>query len=617
MTEDEALIGQATSRAHDAAVSAAIETLLNCYVREGGAWRAVPATDVPELVEPGDTHLAVFPLAHLTATLLVGVRYLSPTRRHRFRMPVTMILAGEKPFAITLETVAEMLVGALAGRDDTAARPADTSAALARVRASARNVATFLEARDEEIDELFAAQPLSFIDSEQALLLGHMVHPTPKSRTELSGGDLVAYSPELAARFALHWLAVDASIVEHDSATGTPAPELTARLLRDDPLVDGAALAAALDGLGERVLMPAHPWELAHLREHDAVVAALLDDGAIVDLGPLGGAVTATTSLRTVYRADWPWQLKFSLHTRVTNSLRVTLPKELLRAVEAQRLLRTQIGERAAAVAPGLVMLQDPAYLTVRHGGEIVDGLSVLLRDNRWPAGSGPDADASALTTLCQDHPYGGRSRLGAIVGALARRLARDEHEVAREWFRRYLDVVIEPLVRLYVDVGLCMEPHQQNVVLELDDGWPTRAVYRDSQGYFHRAAAHADISAIIPGIGEASESIFPEALADERLVYYTFLNNALGVINALGVAGAIDERVLLDDLRGLLERERSRARSARYPATLLDRLLDDATWPCKANLLTRMNDLDELAGDFASQSIYVTIPNPLRAVVT
>ena len=108
------------------------------------------------------------------------------------------------------------------------------------------------------------------------------------------------------------------------------------------------------------------------------------------------------------------------------------------------------------------------------------------------------------------------------------------------------------------------MEPHQQNVLLELEDGWPARAVYRDSQGYFHREAAHADITAIVPGIGEASESIFPEALADERLVYYPFVNNALGVVDALGVAGCADERVLLGDLRAVLERERARAGAAR-----------------------------------------------------
>lgn len=593
-----------TARAHGAAVGAAIETLLNCYVREGGAWQPVVAADMPEFAQPGDTHVAVLELAG--ATLLAGVRYLSATHRHRFRTPVLLATDGDEPAEVGFDALAELLVGELGGSGPRA------RAALERIRASAEAVTAFLDARDGEIDRLWGPSPLPFVDAEQALLLGHMIHPTPKSRTEMSAEDVAAYSPELASRFALSWLAVDARIVEHDSATGTSAPRLAEALLRDDPGVDRVALDDALAGLGsERVLVPAHPWELAYLRAHDPAVASLLRDGSIVDLGRLGARVTPTSSLRTVYCEDWPWQLKFSLHVRVTNSLRVTLPKELRRAVEATRLLQTALGERAAAIAPDFTMLQDPAYLAVRHEGRIVDGLSVLLRENRWPRTS--TADASALTTLCQDHPYGGRSRLGRIVGAIAERDGRDEPAVARAWFARWCDVVIVPIVRLFGELGLCMEPHQQNVVLELEDGWPARAVYRDSQGYFHREAAHADIVAIVPGIGEESESIFPEWLADERLVYYPFLNNALGVVNALGVAGCVDERTLLAHLRAVLERER--ARGARYPATLLDRLLDDPRWPCKGNLRTRIGDLDELAGDFESQSVYVSIPNPLRGL--
>lgn len=601
------------SRARDAAVRASGESLLNCYMREGGAHEIVAASEMPRLARPGDTHLAVLALPRSDRTLLVGVRYLSPTQRHRFRLPAQIAAASGEVADASFDTLAAALAGALigAGGDGGPGAP-DPAALLARVHASVGAVETFLAAREDEIDALWSADPLDFTRSEQALLLGHLLHPTPKSRSEMRDGELRAHSPELAARFQLRWLAVDAGLVEHDSATGTPAPQMSERLLRDDPAVDGPSLDAALGELGDRVLIAAHPWELAHLRERDAVVAALLADGAIVDLGPLGSPVAPTTSLRTVCHSDWPWQLKFSLHVRVTNSQRVTLPKELRRAVEAARLLQTTVGERAAAIAPGLVMLQDPAYLAVRHGGELIDGLSVLLRDNRW-RGEGAPADVSAITTLCQDHPYGGRSRLGAIVGAIAGREGRSEADVARDWFAGYCDVVLVSLLRLFLDLGLCMEPHAQNVLLELEDGWPARAVYRDSQGYFHRAAAHADMAAIVPGIGEASESIFPEALADERLVYYPFLNNALGVVNALGVAGVADERDLLRDLRALLERERARAVGAPYPATLLDRLLDDATWPCKANLRTRLHDLDELVGDIASQSVYVRIANPLR----
>ena len=71
----------------------------------------------------------------------------------------------------------------------------------------------------------------------------------------------------------------------------------------------------------------------------------------------------------------------------------------------------------------------------------------------------------SALTVLCQDHPFGGRSRLARS----SRRSPRAaEAEVAREWFARYCEVVVVSLVRLYLDLGLCFEPHQQNTLLEL-----------------------------------------------------------------------------------------------------------------------------------------------------
>jgi siderophore synthetase component len=527
-----------------AASEAATTTLLNCYLREGGSG----VFDGDELVLPG-------------LDVRAEVSHRSAFFHHRFRGPARR--AGQPLKVVEL---AELLARAL----DPAAPP---DALLARVRESLDAVTAILETRGDEVERLWSAQPLRFEASEQALLLGHPLHPTPKGLC----GRLRQYTPELTPHFRLHWLSVDADIVAHDSATGTPAPELAARLLgRDAP--------------SGRILIPAHPWQAGYLAR---AAAHLFQAGDVIDLGPDGDEVTPTTSVRTVYRAQWPYMLKFSLHARVTNSMRVSLPKELRRAVEAARLAQTPVGEAARRIAPRLEILHDPAYLQIP--GE--DGFSVLFRENRWPG----DADVTALTVLCQDHPYGGRSRLAEIAGRLG----------AREWFARYCEVVVVSLVRLYLDLGLCFEPHQQNTLLELDGGWPERCVVRDSQGYFHREAAHADLCAVIPGLGEASESIFGEALADERLVYYPFINNALGVVDALAAGGCVSERVLLDDLRAVLERER--ARGGRYPHTLLDRLLDDELWPCKGNLRTRLNDMDELVGDIAEQSVYVTLPNPLR----
>ena len=617
MTEPGAPSDETPAQTHDVATGVATQTLLNLFMLEGGQWRPVPAADVPDLAAEGEDFVAVIPFPDLRAVLLVGVQHLSPTHRHRFRLPAELAVAGGNPVAVGFDTLAGMLVDQIGdtGEGDALSaggtRGPDPTALLAEIRHSVASVGSFLAARDEEIDALWDAEPMSFIASEQALLLGHDMHPTPKSRLQMSAEQIDAYGPESAARFQLHWLAVGPSLVEHDSALDTRAPQLTEQLLRDDPAVDVAALDAALEPLGERVLLPAHPWELGYLREHDDVAAALLADGQITDLGPLGSPVSATSSVRTVYEPAWPWQLKLSLHVRVTNALRVTRERELLRAVEGARLLGSEVGERVAEIAPDLVFLREPAFLLVRHGGELINGFSVLLRENRWTEDAGGD-DVSAIAVLCQRHPYGGRSRLAQIVSALAAREGRSEDEVARAWFERYAEVVIVPLVRLYLELGLCLEPHQQNVLLELDGGLPARAVYRDGR-IFHRAAAHDDLVAVVPGLGEGSDSGLEEQLAEAHLIHYLFLNNALGVVSALGSAGLADEPQLLRDLRALLERERER--ESRYPATVLDRLIDDETWPVKGNLRARLNDLDELSGGILNSTIFVSILNPLLSV--
>ena len=139
---------------------------------------------------------------------------------------------------------------------------------------------------------LWSADPLTFIESEQAGL--DRSHGPPDAEESLGDGEQRGdvYAPESQAQFALQasgWPSIPA-LVEHDSATGTPAARSSPRrLLRDDPAVDGAALDAALSDLGERVLLPVHPWELAHLRD-SAPVSGLIADGRIVELGELGGA---------------------------------------------------------------------------------------------------------------------------------------------------------------------------------------------------------------------------------------------------------------------------------------------------------------------------------------
>jgi siderophore synthetase component len=219
----------------------------------------------------------------------------------------------------------------------------------------------------------------------------------------------------------------------------------------------------------------------------------------------------------------------------------------------------------------------------VHVDGKPVEGLSVQLRENRWR--SDADADVSAVEVLVQDHPFGGPSRLGQIVTRLAQESDRPVADVAREWFARYADVTIVPLLRLYAELGLSLRTDQQNTLLELEGGWPVHCVLRGACGSIVGQAAHDDVAVCGAGIGEGP-----------------FLDNALGVINALGVAGAIEESELLGDLKALLRREHDRGDNA---ATLLQRLLTAPTWPCKAQMRTGLND----------EATYIELPNPLHGV--
>jgi siderophore synthetase component len=183
---------------------------------------------------------------------------------------------------------------------------------------------------------------------------------------------------------------------------------------------------------------------------------------------------------------------------------------------------------------------------------------------------------------------------------------------VSVEWFLRYLEAVVLPLLWLDAEAGIALEAHQQNTLLLLDrDGWPAGGRYRDNQGYYFRASRHAELDALLPGIGAHSDTFVADAVADERFAYYLGINNVFGLIGAFGAQRLADERLLLAAFRGFLTAVATGP--DRLRTSLPSRLLDSPVLRCKANLLTRLHGLDELVGPVDTQSVYVTLANPLH----
>ncbi|CAM5629082.1 3'-5' exonuclease DinG [Streptomyces fumanus] len=288
------------------------------------------------------------------------------------------------------------------------------------------------------------------------------------------------------------------------------------------------------------------------------------------------------------------------------------------------RLLRKGLSRQWRAAYPGFDIVRDPAWLAVDGpDGSPVRGLDVVIRHNPFS----PADDVSCVAALVaprpdtatgdsadgtEAHASDPPSRLSEIITRLAVVTGSPLPAVSTEWFLRYLEQVVRPVLWLDGEAGIALEAHQQNTLLLLDaDGWPAGGRYRDNQGYYFRESRRAELDGRLPGIGERSDTFVSDEVTDERFAYYLAINNVFGLVGAFGSQRLADERLLLAAFRRFLGEAAAGPRRLR--GTLPARLLDSPVLRCKANLLTRIHGLDELVGPVDTQSVYVTISNPLH----
>lgn len=556
--------GAALARAEHAAAAQllATEALLRCWVRETQTARP-----------PGGT----LKLDLGRVTVRVPVEYWSATGLHRFGTP------RDEHGPLTADALARLLGPA------AQAEPAALDRLVRRTADSADRIAAHLSARTAQPNPNAPATP--FLAGEQSLPAGHPLHPTPKSRDGLTAQEAARYSPELRGSFPLHWFAVDAGLVAHESELGPAAPEL----------------AASISGLTTpgRVAVPAHPWQAAELLRRTGV-RKLIGEGRLDHLGPAGPHWNPTSSLRTVYRPDVAVMLKLSLGLRITDSRRENRRRELLRGVEAHRMLSGVLGSKLLGAHPTFRVLTDPAYLAV----DGVPGLDVAFRHAPFRATDYVYCVA-ALTDLGRGpgSPDGHPHELAAHLHDLAANERRSVWAVTVEWFVRYVGNLIVPLLWLDAEHGVALEGHQQNTLIQLDArGYPSTGWYRGNQGFSYRESRVAELEALtgLANLGKASESTAPDERVSERLVYCVGIDNLMGMVGSLGGAGLAEEEELLAVARDLLAPLRGH-----HP---VDLLLGAPTLRCKANLLSRVADLGELSGPPAARPPYVEMRNPLAA---
>ncbi|HZG70903.1 MAG TPA: IucA/IucC family siderophore biosynthesis protein [Chondromyces sp.] len=579
-----------------------IQNLINCYVKETGEgeWKLVDETPVP-LADKSIKYVLVISFERQSITLYVPVRYKSVTERHLFSPVMYYQVKNDEMKQLDYMTLITLMQKEFSLLSDLSV---EADELMLRTILSYQNMKRIISDRNSDIEECYQMEK-TFLQAEQSLLIGHQLHPTPKSRQGIDEEEEHIFAPERKGAFQLHYFRAINDIVEEDSVLSQNASMLIKEELKKDPFI-AQSFKENYCQEDRFSLIPVHPLQARKLLGREDV-CGLIQSGKLDYLGPQGRKFYPTSSVRTVYHPEAAFMYKFSIPVKITNSLRINKRKELSRGVEVSRLLHGELSEKLTETHPSFRIIEDPAYITLKLEVEET-GFEVVIREN--PFQEGNDSRTTLLAALCQDHITGESSHLANIIYKLADNEKISIAQASEQWFARYLKVGLRPLYWLYAAYGIALEAHQQNSIIKLDkQGYPAIFYYRDNQGYYFMESKAEALKQIVPSLNEKSDTICSDAIAEERFRYYVFFNHLFGLINAFGVNRLIDEHRLLSMVREELTDYKKHLGDH---TNLLNSLLNEEKLPCKANLLTRVHDMDELVGSLENQSVYVHVTNPL-----
>lgn len=589
-----------------------LSRMLNAYLRETG--QHSPAVSLPQL--PGIT-LAI----HLPATgqtLYGSLLHCSAAGHHVYGDKLyTSDIWHQQPsewHPLSFEQAASLLLEEISSAELQSASQADKRAELEQmVYNSLTHMTSYLE------HAIQAGPPLamSFRYAEQALLCGHPFHPTPKSLEGFSAADSRAYSPEYGVGFRLRCFAAAPELVMEDWLDGTDGDAAA-------PWVPAEMAEAAHRMLtAERkhyLLLPCHPWQAAYLLGLDAV-QLLLQQERLIDLGSIGPYVYPTSSVRTVWNPREGCFYKLSLHIRITNFIRENTEEQLLRTLDASRIVAAVQG---MGTTHSFQVLLEKGYRTLQAQGanpaiqaQLISGFSFIVREAPEACsstGGAPYVVASLMEVLPGEaEPLLFRAVRESLQGRSDKEDGGGQMDWLA-WFRQYVELSMVPILQWYAAFGISLEAHVQNAMLSLLDGMPAVFFVRDLEGISVDRSLAEEQGWVGSIVQDDSPVLYAEEQARHRLKYYFFVNHLSHVVQRLAYYTSRSEQPFWGILRETLIRlreetllkPREQTRKADRLLSIVSDLLDTPTLPAKANLLSRFHQRGETP-------LYVDIPNPIR----
>lgn len=584
----------------------AIGCLLNCYIREYANPRDEvtvndTVADCPLALKQSlaqGNHLVSIDFPESRARILIGADIVSVLQRCRFVTKPYLKVLGKPWLPVQAESLCRFMLKHLS----LTLANGFNEEFLEQVRNSIEVTQAFLLRQGEK-----SLAGDSFIRSEQSLLWGHAMHPTPKSRQGIPLGNILNCSPETSSVFQLHWFEIDQSVIQY---LGEEAFDLTGVSLG----VKQEASNRESENTESSTLYPCHPWEVDKILANPLVKKAI-EAGLIKPLGYQGQPWAPTSSVRTLYHPDSSLQMKLSIHVRLTNCVRKNAWYELESAVVLTELIR-EAGLSIREDCPAFTVMPEPVATTVDLSLLAADvdidcNSEQLAESGRESFGilyreSIPRADREfyqpALAASLFSWDPSGQSVIAESLKGVSARGGMSYDELASLWLTDYLNVLVPGLLRYFFDVGIIFEPHLQNTVIGFTDGMPSRIWIRDLEGTKLLPEKWPEHS--LNNMSERAKSsvYYSREKGWQRIAYCLMINNISEAIFHLSAGNNDLESSLWNTLR--LSLCDWQAQYGCQPE--LQDLLQGGAIPCKTNLVTRLlKQADKLSG-------YTLLPSPL-----
>ena len=257
-----------------------------------------------------------------------------------------------------------------------------------------------------------------------------------------------------------------------------------------------------------------------------------------------------------------------------------------------------------------MLVMEEPAFISMNLNQgdeqldkEVTEGFGMILRRS-FSETLLPGVTPLLAGALFGNHVHG-EQRMRELLACMSKRWSLPHEEAAEQWFSRYVEEVMYPVLHCYFEHGVIFEPHLQNVVIGVAEGEPQQVFLRDFEGvklarerYDERQLQHVS--------ARAREALwYSNDLGWKRVAYCLFVNNFCEAISQIGAGNARLQQRLWSVVRHHLCSYQGQFGDAHSAERIRD-LLAGEPFPGTTNLLNRFFKRADRA------TTYLPVINPL-----